>query len=441
MRESNKKIVEDKDKFEQIFPKYQLILDELIDKYRLSDGRLFADLVNFKTNMSTPKHNWYEYKQGYSEQLVQFIIDKENPLKDYYILDPFCGVGTTNLTAHSNGYKSIGFDINPMAVLAAVVKTHYYLDSEIHLIKNYIQGFELPKMKDNIGSSKVVETSFTEETLGILLKIKYFVESIDIQSIQNFFRLALISIIDDCSLKVKDGNGLKKKKNITPIPDLVNHYLSKCNTMINDLQVINNNEESITILGSIINEKHFNTIKDKKVGLCVFSPPYANCFDYCEVYKLEFWIGGYVKKYSDFEKYRSIAIRSHVNSKFDHSINNFNEKVNIIADTVSTFNIWNKNIPDMLRGYFDDMSMLLNNLKLILVKGAKCYIVVANSGYKGILVPTDLLIADIASSLGYYVNNIYYARKIRSSSQQMDYLNGNYDNLMRESVIEIQYPG
>jgi hypothetical protein len=117
---------------------------------------------------------------------------------------------------------------------------------------------------------------------------------------------------------------------------------------------------------------------------------------------------------------------------------NYNKKVDVIAETVSTFNVWNKNIPDMIRGYFDDMFELLKNLKQVLVKGAKCYIVVANSGYKGILVPTDLLIADIAKTLDYDVINIFCARKIRSSSQQMRCLNGNYDKLMRESIIEIQ---
>jgi hypothetical protein len=156
------------------------------------------------------------------------------------------------------------------------------------------------------------------------------------------------------------------------------------------------------------------------------------------VYKLELWLGGYVKSTTDFETYRNLALRSHVNSKFDHSIRKENSDVNLIADLLSTFNLWNKNIPDMIRGYFDDMRVLLADRKECLADGAKCFIVVANSGYKGILVPTDLLLADIAKDLGYSVNNIFSARKIRSSSQQMHVLNSEYDNLMRESIIEIQ---
>lgn len=90
------------------------------------------------------------------------------------------------------------------------------------------------------------------------------------------------------------------------------------------------------------------------------------------------------------------------------------------------------------RGYFDDMQKLLNNIKKVLLPGAKCFIVVANSGYKGILVPTDMLIADEAAKIGFKVNAIHKARKIRSSSQQMQALHGDYDQLMRESVIEIE---
>jgi len=438
MRTSNQKIIKEPEKFESLYPQYKKILDTLIENFKVSDGSVFAQLVNFKTNKTTPKHSWYDYKQGYSEQLVKYILNSENPSKDNYILDPFCGVGTTNLAAQTMGYKSIGFDINPLAILATEVKTHYFSREEISKIETAIAHFSLSSQSDNIGNSKVVSTSFTPETLDILLKIKFFIEHIEDQYTQKFFLLALVSILDDCSLKIKDGNGLKFKKNFSPLPDLVKHFLNKCKNMIADIKEVNHSKESISIFGSMILNEHLSKITDKKIGLCLFSPPYANCFDYCEVYKLEFWIGGFVRNYDDFEKFRSLAMRSHVNSKFNHSIFHTNNKVDLIADIVSTFNVWNKNIPDMIRGYFDDMFELLKNLKQILTKEAKCYIVVANSGYKGILVPTDLLIADIAKKLGYSVNNVFCARKIRSSSQQMQCLKDDYNNLMRESIIEIQ---
>lgn len=92
----------------------------------------------------------------------------------------------------------------------------------------------------------------------------------------------------------------------------------------------------------------------------------------------------------------------------------------------------------MIRGYFDDMTKTLVRLSKIMVPGSACYIVVANSGYKGILVPTDLLLASISEKCGFKVRQLIFARKIRASSQQMDVLHGNYTRLMRESIIILE---
>lgn len=438
-RISEEKVIKDNIKFEKLFPEYIRIINKLQKKYNVVDGSSFSDLVNFKNNKTIPKHNWYEYKQGYSEYLVKKVIESENPKKDYYILDPFCGVGTTNVVAQSMGYKSIGFDINPVAYLASIVKTHCYTEEEVSIIRELIKNFKPTKYSKLKLTPKVIDSSFVSSSLNKLYQIKYFWENISSSIyIKQFFRLAYLSIIEDCSVRTKDGNGIKLNLNKRHIEDVFQYYLLKCKSMLSDIKFSNNSEETIFINGSIIIDEYFNQIKNKKVSLCIYSPPYANCFDYCEVYKLEFWLGGFVEKQKDFEKYRSVAMRSHVNSQFDHHIKNYIKEVDIIADIISSFNVWNKNIPDMIRGYFDDTYELLKNIKYLLTDNAKCFIIVANSGYKGILVPTDLLISEIASSLGFKVNNIHYARKIRASSQQMKELHMDYENLMRESIIEIQ---
>lgn len=438
MRTSNDKIVNDTDKFDRLYPGYLQVLNRLISLYPVCDGSRFGELVNFKTNKLSPKHGWYNYKQGYGEMLVKGIINQENPSKDTFVLDPFCGVGTTNLAAQSMGYNSIGFDINPMAILATTVKTHHFSSEEQDEINRRILNFTLPSKGITGQFGKAVETAFEEDVFDTILKIRKYIDDIAQDYVQRFFRLALISIIDDCSLKIKDGNGLKFRKNYKRLPSVVDHYLEKLRSMASDIENANYLPTCNTIFGSMMDTQTFESIEQMKVGLCIFSPPYANCFDYCEVYKLELWLGGFVNDYADFERYRSMAMRSHVNSKFDHQISNKNDDVDLIAELVSAFNVWNKNIPDMLRGYFDDMQKLLNNIKKVLLPGAKCFIVVANSGYKGILVPTDLLIADEAAKIGFKVNAIHKARKIRSSSQQMHVLHGDYDQLMRESVIEIE---
>lgn len=435
-RKSESKLINNQEQHDKLLTKYITLIKELSSNFNLIKDPEYSDLVNFKTNKETPKHRWFEYKQGYSSSLINKIIENEHISPEHYIMDPFAGVGTTNLAAQNLGFKSIGFDINPVATLAAQIKTTNFNKIEMQEIEKLIFDFK-PIKATEIPDILLLKRSFSNNSFNSLMGIKGFYESIDNENIQKFFKLAYISIIEDVSCRVKDGNGIKIARNKKEIGNVYEYYLEQCSSMLKDIYQINTNTDTIIINGSILKENHYNLIKDKKIGLVIFSPPYANCFDYCEVYKLELWMGGFVKEYSDFKKYRNLAIRSHVNSKFDHNIKNQNNSVEIVSELISCYNLWNKNIPDMIKGYFDDMQEVLVKLRNIMVEDSKCYIVVANSGYKGILVPTDLLISEIAKNLGFKINNIIYARKIRASSQQMEDLH-NYKDLMRESILELQ---
>jgi DNA modification methylase len=439
-RISEDKVILDNDGHISLLESYKEIINRLIKKYEIVTKDEYKKLVNFSTNKETPIHCWYDYKQGYARNLVLSILQDVNPAKDLYVLDPFSGVGTTNLVAKELGYNSIGIDINPMAYFASKVKLENYSENDINLIKKILKKFDKSKKWNFNEKPNVVNSSFITEKLECLQIIKGFIDSISNDKAKNFLKLAYLSIIEDVSIRIKDGNGLKLKKNKKQIEDIYDYFFSKCFNMLEDIGDCSYSVPTNHLFfnSSILIDNTYQSIIDKKVGISIFSPPYANCFDYCEVYKLEFWLGGFVDSYEGFAKYRSIAMRSHVNSKFNHNIKHKISDVDIIANLISTYNIWNKNIPYMLRGYFDDMFEILKRQSNLLVKGGKCFIVVANSGYKGVMVPTDLLICDIAEKIGYKVNNIFYARKIRASGQQNTDLHLNYNKLMRESIIELE---
>ena len=437
-RISEDKFIKDDSKYNKIYPAYKKLLDSLSRAYPVVEDSEFSALVNFRTNKNVPRHNWFTYKQGYSEKLISKLLLEEKPSKKHYILDPFTGVGTTNVVAQNFGYKSIGLDINPVATFAAGVKTTVFSQNEVQEINQKIKDFSFKHNPTSIPDSPLLETSFKKESFNKLMRIKGFFEHIKNERVRSFFKLAYLAIVEDASIRVKDGNGIKLVRDKKVVKDIYGYYLERCRSMLRDLRENNSGEIPIIINGSLILDNDFGKIKDKRVGMIVFSPPYANCFDYCEVYKLELWMGDYVKKYEDFKEYRGMAVRSHVNSKFDHRIKNKNVKVALVAGLISCFNIWNKNIPDMVQGYFDDMTEIFKKMHSLLVRGAKCFIVVANSGYKGVLVPTDLLLTDIAVQHGFKPLKIIYARKIRASSQQMNELHNGYKNLMRESIVVLE---
>ena len=66
--------------------------------------------------------HWYPAKMFH--RIPQEIFDcLALPKRNTLILDPFCGSGTVPLEAAIRGYRSIGIDVNPHAVLISKVKT------------------------------------------------------------------------------------------------------------------------------------------------------------------------------------------------------------------------------------------------------------------------------------------------------------------------------
>jgi hypothetical protein len=434
-RKSETKYVQDQKGHDVLFKRYLAILNKLIKKYPVEEDFEFKDLVNFKRNKDVPIHRWFDYKQGYAEELVRKLLSLSTVKKDAYVLDPFNGVGTTQVVAQTLGLKSIGIDINPVATFTAKVKTHLYSSAELKEIQTILFSVKKRyKITNHVPKYQRLEVIFTPHQLEQVLNIKGFWESIKPSPVRDFFKLAYLSIIEDCSNRIKDGNGIKIANKKKRVVDVFAFFETKCAAMLNDVSKDSRFGEAIVLQGSLLQDSIFDQIKGKQIGVIIFSPPYANCFDYCEVYKMEIWLGDFVKDYSDFLKYRELAVRSHVNSKFNHNIHNQNAFVNTIASLIGTYNVWNRHIPDMIRGYFDDMHDILERLYKISQKGIFCSIVVANSGYKGIIVPTDLLLAAIANHVGFKVEKIILARSIRASSQQMQELKSKSD-LMRESII------
>lgn len=54
------------------------------------------------------------------------LLEEWTSKTDQTVMDPFMGSGTSIVEAQQLGFKTIGIDINPYAVLLANVKTHSY---------------------------------------------------------------------------------------------------------------------------------------------------------------------------------------------------------------------------------------------------------------------------------------------------------------------------
>ena len=177
----------------------------------------------------------------------------------------------------------------------------------------------------------------------------------------------------------------------------------------------------------------------QSVDLCIFSPPYANRFDYFESFKVELWMGEFVKSRESLLQLRHASMRNNLGASRGAAcppwtpLTPFLEAMDPSASSVRM------GIQATLRGYFEDTRMLLRNLRSVVARDGRVVIVVGNSAYAGSIVPTDALVAKIGEEEGYRVKQVEVARHLHVSSQQRPKL-GALTRFMRERVVVLENP-
>ena len=322
------------------------------------------------------------------------------------------------------------------------MKNEFYSKTDFSSAEKYFESFSKKQKKSlYIPSYKKINELYSTQILDELLKVKGFAENAPNKKASNLIKLSYLSLAGTYSTRVKDGNGLKIKKNYSPPNSILPFFKEHLRTFLFDLKETSKLTKKFQprLYNGTINEieRQLLAKTSGQPSGAIFSPPYPNCFDYLEVYKIELWMGEFINSFKDLRPLRNKMIRSAVNCMFDTQVRHELPEVRHLSQLIAQDGIWNDRIPLMILGYFDDMSEVLKILKNSLLENSPVYIVVANSCYKSVVIPTDLILARIAETLGYNVDGIESVRQIRASSQQMKILGGKTD-LMRESIIKLR---
>ncbi len=75
-------------------------------------------------NVRTGRHGWLRLTPAYSVKVVEETIKRYG--RSLNVLDPFCGTGTTALSAANHGHDAATTDINPFLTWLARVKMAHY---------------------------------------------------------------------------------------------------------------------------------------------------------------------------------------------------------------------------------------------------------------------------------------------------------------------------
>jgi DNA modification methylase len=431
-------------------------LKELDSKLVLEQSDELRDRVNFTPLSDRPIHRWFKYREGYSVELVKKFIEKLP--KGSLIVDPFCGAGTTLIAARELGYKSVGMDINPMSTLVSEVKTRNYKNTDVSEIRVFLARLETLTRNDAAYKKpdlKIIDKIFNKEILEALLITKYSILEIQSNYARDFCKVAWLAILEKVSNVFKEGNGIKyrnKKRTSSgsytiPLTEWEESFFPKdkfqfvidklavhLEMMITDLEGYQYHSDCKVY--TIPADEVESVLDSNSAELVIFSPPYCNCFNYFKIFKVELWMGGFVNSYSEMKQLNRKSLRSHVETILKRSDDIVNPSVNNIINLIEPDNLWDKRIPDAVRGYFSDMTKVIKNIGKITKPSGKCIIVVGNSSYAGTVVPTDSLLANIALDNGFEVEKMLIARYLTTSSQQVAKLQER-KNYLRESVLKL----
>lgn len=419
---------------------------ELEQKFKViypeSENATYSSLLNYSDDLSRPRQRWYRYKEGFSLELVRNLINQYNRNNEGTILDPFLGSGSTIIAANQLGLNGVGFEVNPFSYFLSKCKLRNYSSetsaefkkaSEEVLMIKADREYKLPALS-------ISKNVFNIEVENYLMNVKENILSgLYGSEVKDLLMLGWISSIEPLSNYRKAGNGLKKRKYVKPRVVTVNDAKNELNTLYaNIFEDISNN--SIIFNAQIFNDSCLNSrdyIKDGSISGIIFSPPYANCFDYTEIYKLELWFGDFVNSYENLKKLRKKSLRSHLNGELsieNVDTTNMSETLLNLLASLRTKKLWDKRIPSMLQLYYFDMFRVIDQSYAALEDNGFCSIIVGNSSYGGVIFPADLILAEYAQKIGFKVDKIEVDRYIITSSQQYESTkeNGKY---LRESVV------
>lgn len=430
------------------------IFRNLENKFPIFNASSFGNQVHFQNANRTPIQRWFPYREGYSTQLVNAFL-KELNIKGN-VFDPFSGSGTTLLAARQNNLKSFGIDVNPISILVSKVENDRYTKIDIKVIEEEIEKLILISKSNKIHTTpfELSEKVFNSDILQSLLQIKYYIKKIEVGKIQNLFFVAWLSIIEKVSNIKKEGNGIKYKnrkrtkngyinieKEVWEKQNFPENKWTFIKSKLTDhlkvmLDDIKNNYGNDKYTPNIYQSSclDFNKLFGDDIQFTFYSPPYCNCFDYFEIHKVELWLGDFVKNKKEFKSLRNTGFRSNTNSLNHKPIIYNNENIENLIYHFDRNRLWNLKIPQVIRGYFDDTYTLLEKLFSQTQRGGYVGIVVGNSAYSGVIIPTDLIVADIAKDVGFEVDKIFITRHLTTSSQQkkeLEILN----NYLRESIV------
>lgn len=389
---------------------------------QLTDKRdSLAALISPMRDMGRPIYNWHSFKHSYSKALVDILVKEFKLKKDAWVMDPFCGGGTTLLACKELGVNSHGYDVLPFSVFLTNVKTRNHDPEQLAKVRRTFSlstriSTEYPALTNIPIARKAFSSGVREE----LVRIKHWIEQIDDPVTRDFYNLGLLSILEAVSKTSKSGGFLRLKDKRVRAKMVESTFLTRVDTMASDVRQLNRifRSKHVSTSASICDARKLRTTR--LYDAVITSPPYPNRHDYTRIYSLEM-LFDFVENNDDLKSIRYETLRSHVEARKKYECTDYSKSARLtrFIGRVKKNGTNNPMVAKMLEGYFEDMYLALREISKRLKKRGKVALVVSNVRFAGVNIPVDELLSEAGEQAGLNPKAIWIARFRGNSSQQM----------------------
>lgn len=388
---------------------------------------------------------WYPYYAGFSSDFVLNILNSLALDSNTFIADPWNGSGTTTLMASKKGYQSIGFDLNPVMIIAAkatLLNTSEF--SSLLPLAHDIISKSSTKSEDEESLSDPLTTWFIPSSALFIRRIEKSIQRLlvesttysylkasakvnDLSCLASFYYVALFRTLRQLTSSYYTSNPTwikipDKKNRLRPNQSLVlETFKNEVTSMLFAIQESGFAEGAYSSLR--LASSSAIPLESENVDLIITSPPYCTRIDYAVATLPELTLLGFHVD-EDFKVFRSSLIGNSTVPKklpkvcyeWGATCNKFLKQVLTHSSKASASYYFKNHVQ-----YFDSIYNSIIEIKRVLKPGGCCILVVQDSYYKDIRNDLATIIKEMFDNNG--VNLIRQENFI--SERNMDRINPN----------------
>jgi site-specific DNA-methyltransferase (cytosine-N4-specific) len=247
-------------------------------------------------------HGLHEYKGKFNPQIAKALLNIFGVKSGDWVLDPFCGSGTSLIEAAHLGINAVGTDINPLAVFLANAKIAALSVPATGLIAQSEKiASNLAKVKRGGGGDDArityLSSWFDADILCQIEELRREISKIE-QGSQNVLLAIASNLLRDYSLQEPGDLRIRRRSSPMPEAPLAQAFLLAVAAFARKLSesqavlgilVPNTKAQLLDCRQSLALARHSNA---KRFDAALTSPPYATALPYIDTQRLSLvWLG------------------------------------------------------------------------------------------------------------------------------------------------------